>query len=90
MSAAHPISPARHFGWLLRREFWEHRTGLLWAPLVAGLLSLALTAIALVTAGVLGRNAEGTVQVDGQSFSINGLDLASLASTMQPAEFPGF
>ena len=87
MSAATPISPARHFGWLLRREFWEHRTGLLWAPLVAGLLSLALTAIALVTAGVLGRNAEGTVQVDGQSFSINGLDLASLASTMQPADY---
>src|SRR5690606_34529216 len=49
------ITPARRFGWLLRREFWEHRGGFLWAPLVAGAVSLLLSAMGIVLAMVAAR-----------------------------------
>lgn len=80
------ISAPRRFGWLLRREFWEHRTGLLYAPLAAGMLSLLLTAIGLATAFLLGRNTRGDVRVNDEFISINGLDLAALASRMGPED----
>ena len=48
-----PIPPARRFGWLLRREFWENRGGFLWAPLVAGAVSLLLAAMGIVIAMVV-------------------------------------
>lgn len=34
--SATPISPARSFFWLLKREYWEHRGGFLWAQLITG------------------------------------------------------
>lgn len=42
----------RTFATLLRREFWEHKGGLFWAPIVAGAIFLTLTAMALVVAQV--------------------------------------
>jgi len=84
MNAVTTISPLRRFGWLLRREFWEHRTGLLIAPAVVGLISLLLTAVTMFAAIGLGRNASGNIEVDGQQVSINGLDLARLMESMGP------
>ena len=86
MNAVTTISPQRRFGWLLRREFWEHRNGLLIAPLVTGLLSLLLTALALFAAIGLGRKANGNIQVNGEQVSINGLDLAALTQQMGPSD----
>ena len=42
------------FVWLVKREFWEHRGGFLWAPLVAGSVFLILNVMALVAAEVIG------------------------------------
>ena len=86
MNAVTTISPQRRFAWLLRREFWEHRNGLLIAPLVTGLLSLLLTALALFAAIGLGRKANGNIQVNGEQVSINGLDLAALTQQMGPSD----
>lgn len=36
-------SPARKFGWLLRREYWENRGGFFWAPVIAGIVICALS-----------------------------------------------
>jgi len=44
--------PARTWLTLLKREFWEHRGGLLWAPVVTGALFLALTIMAMAVAHV--------------------------------------
>ena len=49
--------PTHKFKLLLRREFWEHKGGFLWAPLVAGGISLVLTLMALVVAEVAARRA---------------------------------
>ncbi len=54
--------------WLLRREFWEHKGGFVWAPLIAAVIMVVLVA------GVVGygvgtdkfQNDSITVRVDGQ------------------------
>lgn len=43
------------FLWLLRREYWEHRGGFLWAPTVAAIIFLVLNAMALITGEVFMR-----------------------------------
>ncbi len=40
--------------WLVKREFWEHRGGFLWAPIIAGGIFLLLTMIGLITAEIIG------------------------------------
>lgn len=40
-----PASKATAFKWLLKREFWENRGGFLWAPVVTGIIVVALTLI---------------------------------------------
>jgi len=75
--------PTHKFRLLLRREFWEHKGGFFWAPLVAGAISLLLTAMALVVAEVAARKAlrDGDLQIDGHVV-VNGLDLGALTRNM--------
>ena len=61
---------------LLRREFWEHKGGFLWAPIWAGGISLLLTTMALIFGEVAARRS-GNV-------TINGLDLSLLTEKMSP------
>ena len=70
------------FKLLLRREFWEHKGGFLWAPLVAGGISLLLTIMAIVVGEVVARRAiaSGKLQVD--DVMVNGLDIGKLTSQM--------
>ena len=44
------------FYWLLKREFWEHRGGFLWAPVITGAIYLFLFIIGLVSALVMGAH----------------------------------
>ncbi|MDB6163179.1 MAG: hypothetical protein JWL98_611 [Xanthomonadaceae bacterium] len=71
---------------LLRREFWEHKGGFLWAPLVAGGISLLLTIMAIITGEVMLKRAPPTtsLNVNGSHVSINGLDLGMLTAKMTP------
>ena len=47
------------FGWLLKREYWEHRGGFLWAQVwTAGLMLLALASL-LVIGGVFASHIQG-------------------------------
>ncbi|MBW3551439.1 MAG: hypothetical protein KY442_11745, partial [Proteobacteria bacterium] len=75
---------------LLKREYWEHKGGFLWAPLIAGGISLLLTLMAIVVALIAARRAigEGSFEVDG--VTINGLDLAQLTSRLGPEEMDQF
>ena len=40
--------------WLVKREFWEHRGGFLWAPLVTGGIFLLLNVMGIITVEVVG------------------------------------
>ena len=79
--------PTHKFKLLLRREFWEHKGGFLWAPLVAGGISLVLTLMALVVAEVAARRATSHGDLVfgdsvGRNVQINGLDLNVITSKM--------
>jgi ABC-2 type transport system permease protein len=42
------------FYWLVKREFWEHRGGFFWAPVITGGVFLLLNIMGIITAEVLG------------------------------------
>ena len=53
--------------WLLRREFWEHKGGFVWAPVIAALIMLVLVG------GVLGYGvASGKMASDSVSIRVDG------------------
>ncbi|MGH8040733.1 MAG: hypothetical protein ACREPN_01675 [Rudaea sp.] len=69
------ITPTSKFLWQVRREFWEHRGGFLWTPLIVATVMLALCAMALITA-------EFTAHQHG--ININGIQLDQLVSNLSP------
>ena len=77
--------PTHKLQLLLRREFWEHKGGFLWAPLVAGGISLLLTIMAIVIGEVATRQALANGEFDGEVM-INGLDLGYLTEKLGPEE----
>ncbi len=76
----HPVSPAGTLRWLLKREYWENRGGFLYAPVIAGIVSLLMSSIGIgLGLFALHRAArDGGLHIDGESVNINGLDLAVL------------
>ncbi|MGN6513786.1 MAG: hypothetical protein ACTHKZ_09500 [Lysobacteraceae bacterium] len=75
--------PTHKFRLLLRREFWEHKGGFLWGPIVAGAISLGLMVMALLLGEVMMRKAiaRGDLQINGHML-VNGLDIGALTSQM--------
>jgi len=80
------------FALLLRREYWEHKGGFLWAPLVAGGISILLTTMAIITGEVMLRRAKNSpgfgdsLQINGSHIQVNGLDLGMITSKMTPED----
>jgi ABC-2 type transport system permease protein len=50
--------------WLLKREFWEHKGGFFWAPLVVSLIMAVITA-GSVMIGVT-KGSEASIRINGQ------------------------
>jgi ABC-2 type transport system permease protein len=48
------IPTGKNMYWLVKREFWEHRGGFLWAPLITGAIFLLLNVMGIITAEVVG------------------------------------
>ena len=61
--------------WLLKREFWEHKGGFFWTPLVVSLI------IAVITAGSV---AIGVAKGSAANISINGQTVTNLAERFTP------
>ena len=62
--------------WLIKREFWEHKGGFFWTPIVVGMLMILFVVISLAIV-VFGRS--------GSAF-INGVPVTSLAVQMADAD----
>lgn len=68
------------FKWLLKREYWEHRGGFLWAPLITGGVFLIISALAVIAGESMRRSVEqGELQM-------NGVKLNQLTETLGPKE----
>lgn len=64
------------FKWLLKREFWEHKGGFFWTPVVVGALMTTFIAVSLVIA-VLGLS---------NGMQINGVEVSNLANVVTPQQ----
>ncbi|WP_045727598.1 ABC transporter permease [Xanthomonas sp. GPE 39] len=53
---AKTITSMSTFKWLLKREFWEHRGGFLWAPIITGGIIAALYALLAMVGSVAGHD----------------------------------
>ncbi|MFT3789543.1 MAG: hypothetical protein QM741_00385 [Rudaea sp.] len=74
-------NPVRTFLWLLRREYWEHRGGFFWAPLIAGGVIVGITLLSLIVA-------ETTAARNGVKLSNMNLDMIS--RNMTPEQIAHF
>lgn len=71
--------------WLVRREFWEHKGALLWAPIVAGGLMVSLFAFGVIMA--LSRSPGDIVRVNGEVVSnTQGLGFGDLFNKLPAKE----
>lgn len=79
--------PTHKFKLLLKREFWEHKGGFFWAPLVAGGIFLLLTLMGLIMAEVAGRRMDDQqIDIDGETVTVGALDLGKLTSKIGPED----
>lgn len=88
--ATRPVHKTHRFKLLLQREFWEHKGGFFWAPLVAGAIFLLVTLMGMGVGQMALNRADGNVQVNGQEVSIQGLDLGRITSNMSPEDMRQF
>ena len=78
--------PTHKFRLLLRREYWEHKGGFLWAPLVAGGIFLLLSIMGFGVGEMAARRSSGNFDIDGRGFTVSGIDLGALTSHMDAAD----
>ena len=76
------------FKLLLKREFWEHKGGFFWAPLVAGGIFLLLSLMGIGVGEMAARKvaSDAEINIDGGSFKISGLNLGQLTEKMTGEE----
>lgn len=74
--------PTHKFQLLLRREFWEHKGGFLWAPLVAGGIFLLLSLMGFGVGEMAARRATGNFEMGDGRFQFNGIDLEAFTAQM--------
>ena len=82
------VHPTHTFRLLLRREFWEHRGGFLWAPLVAGAIFLLLAVMGIGVGEFAARKVidsnsnHAMISTDNGDIRLNGLDLSNLTERL--------
>jgi len=70
------------FKWLLKREYWEHRGGFFWAPLITGAVFMLLTIMAIIA----GESLRRATDEGGTILKINGVEISKLTQTMSPGD----
>src|SRR5690606_35567154 len=74
--------PTHKFQLLLKREFWEHKGGFFWAPLVAGGVFLLLSLMGFGVGEMAARRATGNFEMGDGRFQFNGIDLEAFTAQM--------
>jgi ABC-2 type transport system permease protein len=74
-------NPMQTFFWLVKREYWEHRGGFFWAPLIAGGFVIAITLFSMVIA-------EATAARHG--INLGGMNLDTIAHNMTADQITQF
>ncbi len=74
-------NPMQTLLWLLKREYWEHRGGFFWAPLIAGGVVIAILLLSMIVA-------EATAARHG--VNIGNLNLDRISANMTPDQVATF
>jgi ABC-2 type transport system permease protein len=80
-SAATNNPAIRNMKWLLKREFWENKGGMFWAPIFTGAIYLGLMIMAILV---------GQMSVNRSHVKINNLNLNELTSKLTPEQMGHF
>jgi ABC-2 type transport system permease protein len=82
------MSTIKTFTWLVKRELWEHKGALVWAPMVVGLMMVLIQAVSLVISAIHGDKLRlfGDGAVD---FLIKPELQTNLVAAVLPAAFGG-
>ncbi|MBS0456080.1 MAG: hypothetical protein JSS44_01945 [Proteobacteria bacterium] len=57
--------------WLLKREYWEHKGGFFWAPLIVGAIMLLFLTVSVVTVAVTGSHHIGCHLEGGRTICLS-------------------
>ncbi|WP_369944256.1 ABC transporter permease [Xanthomonas medicagonis] len=93
---AKSISSLSTFKWLLKREYWEHRGGFLWAPVIAGTIVTVLYALLALIGTMAGHgNNANSIDWNGNPQKVNEIigavgDGTMLAGVMMACIVLGF
>jgi ABC-2 type transport system permease protein len=74
---------------LMKREYWEHRGGFLWAPIWVCAVILIVTTLGIVTAEIFGAHAHiqmGFMQLDDLRRNMSDNDLAEAGNALDMAQ----
>jgi ABC-2 type transport system permease protein len=66
------------FYWLVKREFWEHKGGFFWAPVVTGIVFLVLNGMGIALGEVFGRQHFGELKIGGGVHLQNNMSVQDL------------
>ena len=73
--------------WLLKREFWEHKGGFFWAPLITGAIFLFFTILGGGTGQfMLSRNGAKVIDFEGQQIPLSQVDWDKLIAAASPKD----
>ena len=73
--------------WLLKREFWEHKGGFFWAPLITGAIFLFFTILGGGTGQfMLSRNGAKVMDFEGQQIPLSQVDWDKLIAAASPKD----
>ena len=64
--------------WLVKREFWEHKGGFFWTPLVVG---------SIITLGTLASAVAGLAFKSKHGMNINGQQVTNLSGVIEPEDY---
>ena len=78
--------PTRKFPLLLRREYWEHKGGFLWAPLIAGGVFLLLALMSWGVGEMAARRAAGSFNLGDSEVRFNGIDFSAISANMDAGD----
>lgn len=85
--ASTPVSWTQRMRWLLLREFWEHKGGLFWAPLIAGAVFVFFSLLGGGTGQYFFKRQGGKViNYDGDRVPLSEVDWGQLLSQASPED----
>ncbi|MDO5610306.1 MAG: hypothetical protein Q4G62_05955 [Pseudomonadota bacterium] len=77
--------------WLLKREFWEHKGGFFWAPIVAGAIFLFFTLLGGGTGQMMfSRHGGKIINYNGQEMPLSEVDWNQLIAHASPEDLRQF